>query len=83
MVSHMKTTIDIARPLLEAAKVRAAQEGRTLKDVVEQALRNLLGMGQGPRRRFKLRRRSFKGKGLRPGLVEGRWDQVRDLIYPT
>ena len=82
MVHHMKTTVDIAQPLLEAAKTRAAREGRTLRDVVEEALRIFLGMGKAPRQKFVLRRCSFEGKGLRPGIAEGRWEQCRDLIYP-
>lgn len=83
MVSHMKTTVDIAQPLLEAAKSRAARERRTLKDVVEEALRLFLGIGKAPRPKFTLRRCSFNGRGLRPGVAEGRWEQVRDLIYPV
>ena len=82
MVSHMKTTIDIAYQLLETAKSRAAREGRTLKDLVEQALRAFLRVGRPAPPKFKLRRRTFKGKGLQPGVTEGRWEQVRDLIYP-
>ena len=82
MVSHMKTTIDIADQLLQTAKARAAKEGRTLKDVVEQALRRYLQDGRPTARKFKLRCRPFKGKGTQPGVTEGRWEQVRDLIYP-
>ncbi len=83
MVSHMKTTIDIAKPLLETAKAHAAREGRTLKDVVEQALRTYLKVGKASSRKFRLRRGSFEGKGLQPGVSEGRWEEIRDLIYPT
>ncbi len=82
MVSHMKTTIDIADQLLETAKARAAREGRTLKDLVEQALREHLQVGRPAGRKFKLRHRPFKGKGTQPGVTEGRWEQIRDLIYP-
>ena len=82
MVSHMKTTIDIADPLLERAKAFAAREGRTVKDIVEQALRDYLGVGRASRKKFKLRRRPFKGKGLQPGVAEGRWEDIRGLIYP-
>jgi hypothetical protein len=79
MVSHMKTTISIADDLLQKAKMRAIEEKTTLRAVVEEALR--LRLAQGPPRRFTLRRRPFKGRGLQPGIAEGNWEQLRDLIY--
>ncbi len=82
MVSHMKTTVDIADQLLTMAKARASREGRTLKSLIEQALRAFLQIGRPSPTKFKLRRGTFKGKGLQPGVTEGRWEQVRDLIYP-
>ncbi len=82
MVSHMKTTIDIADKLLRAAKTRAARDGRTLKDVVENALRAFLDLGRPGPRKFRLRRGAVKGKGTQTGVSEGRWEQIRDMIYP-
>lgn len=80
MVTHMKTTIDIADDLLKRAKLRAAREEKTLRQVIEEALRRQLATE--PRARsFKYRPHNFKGQGLQQGLVEGDWEQVRDLIY--
>ena len=79
MVSHMKTTISIADDLLSKAKIRATEESKTLRCIVEEALR--LRLAEGRPRRFRLRRHTFKGKGLQPGIVEGNWEQLRDLIY--
>ena len=79
MVNHMKTTINIADELLESAKMRASQENKTLKEVVEEALR--LRLAEESPRRFRLRKHSFKGNGLQPGIEEGNWEQLRDLIY--
>ena len=82
MVSHMKTTIDLADSLLSRAKAEAAREGRTLKDVVEQAVRQYLdAKKKAGVRPFRLRRCSFKGRGLKPGIAEGKWETIRDLIY--
>lgn len=85
MVSHVKTTmeIDIADVLLEAARSRAAREGRTLEDIVEEALRAYLGVRQVSSKKFRLRPCAFHGKGLQPGVTEGRWEEIRDRIYPT
>ena len=76
----MKTTLDIADPLLREAKRVAAREGTTLRALVEQGLRRVVAekRSQVP---FKLRRASFKGKGLRPELQEGGWDRIRDMAY--
>lgn len=80
MVLHMKTTVDIADPLLEEAKLAAARERTTLRDLVEQGLRLALA----DRRRaggFHLRDASFRGEGLQPGVDEGAWDKIRELAY--
>ncbi len=76
----MKTTIDIADTLLRDAKHVAAQEGITLRELVEDGLRRAIAGRQRPRP-FKLRDASFRGEGLQPGIEEGNWEQIRDLIY--
>ncbi|MHB8869108.1 MAG: DUF2191 domain-containing protein [Thermoleophilia bacterium] len=76
----MKTTIDIATPLLEQAKSTAAEEGTTLKRLVEEGLRLALERrAEGPR--FVLRDASFGGDGVQPGVDLTQWDQLRDAIY--
>lgn len=80
MVTHMKTTIDIADPLLEAAKKVAAREGTTLRALVERGLRQVLET----RKRggaFRLRKASFRGEGLQPAAKGLSWDQIRELAY--
>jgi hypothetical protein len=80
MVSHMKTTINIADDLLEKAKRQAVRENKTLREIVEEALRQRLSK-QSSARPFRLKRHSFKGNGLQPGVSEGDWSKIRDLIY--
>lgn len=80
MVTHMKTTIDIADPLLEAAKKAAAREGTTLRALVELGLRQVLDT----RKRsgtFRLRKASFRGEGLQPAATDLSWEQMRELAY--
>ena len=79
MVTHMKTTIEIADELLVKAKRQARRQGRTLRDVVEEALREKLAAGS--RQPFTLRKHAFNGKGTQPSIVEGDWASVRDAIY--
>jgi len=79
MGTHMKTTIEIADNLLERAKLQARRENKTLREIIEEALRSQLRVKTD--RPFRLKRHSFKGKGLSPAVVEGRWETIRDLIY--
>jgi hypothetical protein len=79
-VTHMKTTIDIAEPLLRRAKRLAAQRGTTLKVVVEEALRDALAKSATEPAK-PLETHTVHGRGLQPGLS---WDDLgaaRDLAY--
>jgi hypothetical protein len=76
----MKTTIEISEQLLREAKKVAARDGTTLRTLVEDGLRHELSHRQKPNS-FRLRKASFKGKGLQPGAVGLTWDQIRDLAY--
>ncbi len=76
----MKTTIEIADDVLLRAKQQARRERKTLRDVVEQALRRHLTAPES-HKAFRLKRHPFKGRGRQAGVVEGDWQSVRDLIY--
>jgi len=80
MVSHMKTTIDIADTLLNEAKKVAAREGTTVRALVEQGLRRVVTERRRAGR-FRLRNASFKGQGLQQGIRGLAWDRLRDLSY--
>lgn len=65
----MKATIEINDALLQQAKQVALARKLSLKAVVEAALRQFLDQTQAPRQpAFKLRKRTFKGERLQPGL---------------
>jgi hypothetical protein len=76
----MKTTLDIADPLLKEARKVAAREGTTLRALVEQGLRKVVSESK-QRRGFRLRKASYSGRGLRPELADAGWDRIRDLAY--
>ena len=80
MVPHMKTTVDIADDLLNRAKQVAAAEKTTLRALLEEGLRAVL-RARRKGRRFRLRDASVDGDGPAEGVVEGDWDETRDLIY--
>jgi hypothetical protein len=76
----MKTTLDIADPLLEEARQVAAREGITLRALVERGLRHVIA-GSKQKKPFRLRKASFKGRGLKPELSDAGWERIRDLAY--
>ncbi len=80
MVTHMKTTIDIADTVLLEAKKLASQRGTTLRALVEAGLRCVLDAA-GARERFTMRRVTFGGRGLRPEMLDGGWEALRDAAY--
>jgi Arc/MetJ family transcription regulator len=78
----MKTTIEINDALLQQAKQVALERKLSLKAVVEAALRQFLDQPQASQQpAFKLRKCTFKGQGLQPGLDWHDWETIRALIY--
>lgn len=76
----MKTTVEIADPLLRDARKLAVSQGVTLRELIERGLHLVLADAR-PTAPFKLRRASFRGKGLQPGFREAAWEQLRDAAY--
>lgn len=76
----MKTTIEISDPLFAEAKKLAAREGVTVRELVEQGLRDIVKR-RGRPVKFTLRKASFKGKGLTPDAKGRSWEEIRELAY--
>ena len=66
--------------LLDEARRVASREGRTVRALVEEGLRRVLAERKRTRG-FRLRKASFKGKGLQPHVAGASWDQIRDTAY--
>ena len=81
IVTHMKTTIDIADSILESARAAASREGTTLRALVEEGLRAVLGKHRAKAARFRLRDASFKGRGVQPGVEPGDWARIARATY--
>ncbi len=60
----MRTALDLEDGLLRRARLKAAGEGRTLTNVIEDALRALLGRRARRGRRFQLRLPTRRGTRL-------------------
>jgi hypothetical protein len=64
----MRTTVRLDDDLLRQTKTLAAQTGRTLTVVIEDALRETIARHRGRRVRPRSALPTFKGHGLRPGV---------------
>jgi hypothetical protein len=64
----MRTTVDVSDDLLREAKERAARTGRTLGQVVEDALRVSFSRSQAAAERGPVELPTFHGGGLQPGV---------------
>jgi hypothetical protein len=76
----MKTTVEIPDSLLLEAKRLAEKEGTTIKVLVEEGLRRII-LERKKGKRFRLRKLSFRGKGVQDDVTEGSWEKIRELIY--
>ena len=77
----MKTTVEIADPLLNEARKLAAREGVTLRTLVERGLSRVLKETKTAAP-FQLRRAAFRGKGLQAEFRDASWDKLREAAYP-
>ncbi|HEX8013204.1 MAG TPA: DUF2191 domain-containing protein [Casimicrobiaceae bacterium] len=76
----MKTTVELPDSLLEEAKRVAARQDTTLRVLIIEGLRRVLV----ERKRsgvFRLRKATFKGKGLQPDVAGASWERVREMAY--
>ena len=75
----MKTTIQLDDQLLLEAKKHAAQTGRTLNTVIEDALREALARTEVTRPQTRVPLKTFKGRGVQPGVD---LDDTSSLLDP-
>jgi len=80
MGSHMKTTVELSDALLIEARKTAAREGVTVRTLIEQGLRHALAQRR-QKGQFRLRKATFKGRGLSATARGADWDQLRELAY--
>ena len=78
MLLCMRTTVDISNDLMIELKRVAADTRRSLKDLIEDAIRSSLAQRRTPRAGANGPRvLTFKGRGVQPGV---NLDSTRDLL---
>ena len=74
----MRTSVDIDDQLLLYAKRQAAQQGCTLKQVLEDTLRNFFSHQSLPHEQVCLE--TFSGTGLKPGVNLNNGRSLNDIM---
>ena len=75
----MKTSVEISDSLLREVRKLASTEGTTVRALIEEGLRGVVA-SRSRRKGFRLRKATFKGNGLQPGVGDS-WEQIRGLAY--
>ena len=76
----MRTTVRLDDDLLKVAKVRAAQQGITLTQLIDESLRERLATRSRPKKAGPFRLPSYGRRGTRPGVDLDDNRAVRDLM---
>lgn len=77
----MRTTINLPDDLVARAKNAAADSGRTLTALVEDALRESLSRRRPPQRPKPVKLTTFRGGGLQPGVDLDDSAALLDLMH--
>jgi predicted transcriptional regulator len=76
----MRTTVTLDDDLFARAKQEAAASGRTLSQVVEDALRDRLTARPEPEKPFRVKLHTFGSGGVKPGVDISDNAGVRDVM---
>ena len=76
----MKTTIEIADAILDEARRVATREKTTIRALVERGLRQVVREHRS-RQTFRLKKATFRGKGLHPDVAGAGWERIRAITY--
>jgi hypothetical protein len=76
----MRTTVRLDDNLLKEAKVRAAEQGITLTQLIDESLRERLSHRPQQQKRGPFRLSSYGAGGMRPGVNLDDNRAVRDLM---
>ena len=76
----MRTTVDLPDELVLEVQRIAREQNRTMRSVLEEALRATIAKYQRPQV-FELADASVAGNGLQPDVRDAGWDELRALAY--
>ena len=74
----MKITVELPGAFLRSVKKYTAAHWMTMREVIETGLRHVLASGHAASEPFRLKRCTFKGRGL---AQEESWADLRAKMY--
>ena len=74
----VKTTVEIADTLFAEAKSLAQSKGLTLRQLIEEGLRESIRQHSGRRPKFRLKDGSVGGKGMQRDYT---WEEIMEMCY--
>jgi hypothetical protein len=77
----MKTTVYISDSLHQEARKIATQKKTTMKALIEEGLRRVITDEHHRKKGFRMRRVTFKGRGLHPDVEGASWEKIREMSY--
>ncbi len=77
----MKTTIELSDALLARIKREARENGITMRELLETAVRTWLDEKEGRQRAYVFENYPVDGNGVCEGVTEGSWEQIRAMVY--
>jgi hypothetical protein len=77
----MKTSVEISNPLFEEARKLAAENGVSMRSLIEQGLRKVLAEQRQNQNSFQLRDQRVDGNGLNAAFRGAAWSTIRDAAY--
>ncbi len=82
MSRHMRTSIDLSTAAFNALKKLAAENGVTMKELVERAVREIVENSKKLKRGSRtLPDYSYGGEGISTEYAGLPWSSIRDTIY--
>lgn len=79
MVTHMKTTVEIADPLFAEAKAEARRRGTTVRALIEEGLRRVIVEPQATG--YVMPDCSYGSGGPTELWLNSSWEQKLEIIY--
>jgi hypothetical protein len=77
----MKTTVYISDLLHQEARKIATRKKTTMKALIEEGLRRVIADEHHRKKDFRMRRVTFKGRGLHPDVDGASWEKIREMTY--
>lgn len=77
----MKTTVELSDALFSELKAMSGEEKKSMRELIETALRLYIDSHREKAPPYRFENHSFKGNGVCEGIEEGKWEDIRGIIY--